>query len=65
MLVGGAGVYAYQVYSNVNQTLESVHQPVRREAIEVRPEPLELKQLDPVSIVLLGVDERQGDRGTF
>ncbi|MFB9757969.1 polyisoprenyl-teichoic acid--peptidoglycan teichoic acid transferase TagU [Ectobacillus funiculus] len=63
VLVGGAGVYAYQVYSNVNQTLESVHQPVRREAIEVRPEPLELKQLDPVSIVLLGVDERQGDRG--
>ncbi|MFD3446593.1 LytR family transcriptional regulator [Microbacteriaceae bacterium 4G12] len=63
VLVLGGSAYAYHVYSSVNQTLQSVHQPIRRDVPQKRPEPVEVAKKEPISILLLGVDERSGDRG--
>ncbi|MCH1932459.1 hypothetical protein L9G16_20135, partial [Shewanella sp. A25] len=39
--LAATGLYTYHVYSAMEQTLHSVHQPVKRQAAEqVRPEPV-------------------------
>lgn len=44
-------------------TMNEIHQPLVRDMSEKRFEQLELKQKDPISVLLLGVDERENDRG--
>lgn len=63
LLVAG-GIYAYSVYSNFTTTLDTMHEPVEREQPSVeRTEIVEFDQQDPFSVLLLGVDEREDDRG--
>lgn len=52
------GYYAYQVY----QTMDRVYQPPTREKSAKREEKVDITE-DPVSILLLGVDERKNDQG--
>ncbi len=40
-----------------------MHQPMEREKSEKRAEPVSLKEKDPFSVLMLGVDEREGDSG--
>lgn len=66
VLVIGTGAYAYHVYSSVSNTLNDVHKPLQRdkenskEAEEVK---VKVKESQPVSILLLGADERGDDKG--
>jgi len=63
LLLIGAGVYSYFIYYNVKKTAEMMHEPIERSTSEKRPEPVSLEKQNPISILLIGVDERKGDRG--
>ncbi len=64
LLLLAGGVYAYNVYSNFTTTLDTIHEPVDRKTPSVkRTEIVEFDQQDPFSVLLLGVDEREDDRG--
>lgn len=64
LLLLAGGIYAYSVYSNFTTTLDTMHEPVEREQPSVeRTEIVEFDQQDPFSVLLLGVDEREDDRG--
>ncbi|MEH7012359.1 LytR family transcriptional regulator [Neobacillus niacini] len=62
LLVSG-GIYGYTVYRSLTDAVETMHLPLQREISEKRPEPVVLEQKDPFSVLILGVDERKGDRG--
>ncbi|MFB9757957.1 polyisoprenyl-teichoic acid--peptidoglycan teichoic acid transferase TagU [Ectobacillus funiculus] len=57
----GAGIYTYQVYASVSETLSKVSQPLKRDALSKQSE--DMKQGAPISILLMGADPREGERG--
>ncbi|MEH7159136.1 polyisoprenyl-teichoic acid--peptidoglycan teichoic acid transferase TagU [Neobacillus drentensis] len=61
LLVAG-GAYAFTVYNSFKNAVETMHQPIERQS-EKREEPVAFKEKDPFSVLMLGVDERKGDRG--
>jgi polyisoprenyl-teichoic acid--peptidoglycan teichoic acid transferase len=61
LLILGAGAYGFSVYNSVAGTLDKTHEPLNRSESEQRI--INLKAGDPISILLLGVDQREGDRG--
>ena len=61
VLLLGIGIYVLTVYLSLTNTLEAMHQPVPES--DKRPDKLELQKAEPFSVLLLGVDERKGDRG--
>ncbi|MCQ6278652.1 LytR family transcriptional regulator [Bacillus sp. EB600] len=61
LLVAGA-VYGYTVYKSLKDTVATMHQPVDRTSNK-RPDPVALTKKQPFSVLMLGVDERQGDKG--
>jgi len=62
LLIGG-GYYFYNVYSNVANAVDKMHNPISRDVSEKRESKVEFKKSDPISILLVGVDEREGDKG--
>jgi len=62
MLIGG-GAYGYTVYKSLNNAVDAMHQPLERKQSEKRNEAVSLKEKDPFSVLMLGVDEREGDKG--
>ncbi|MGY1464904.1 polyisoprenyl-teichoic acid--peptidoglycan teichoic acid transferase TagU [Bacillus toyonensis] len=62
VLVIAGGVYAYTVYSNVSNTLNTVHKPLDRDKSDKRDKKVEISDNKPISILLMGVD--QEDNGT-
>jgi polyisoprenyl-teichoic acid--peptidoglycan teichoic acid transferase len=63
LLLVGAGVYGYNIYKSLTDAVETMHEPVERKQPEKRPKPVVLEEKDPFSILMLGVDQREGDRG--
>ena len=63
LLVIGSGIYVYSIYNSVEKTVEQIHEPITREKSEKRVETVKFVEKDPISILLLGVDERENDRG--
>ncbi|MFP3125317.1 LytR family transcriptional regulator [Ectobacillus funiculus] len=63
VLVIGGGIYAYTLYSKVSNTLEAVQQPLNREKSEKREDNVDLKSKTPISILMLGADERADEVG--
>src|SRR5687768_670709 len=63
LLLVATGVYGYNVYKSLTTAVDTMHEPVERKQTEKRPEPVVLEEKDPFSVLMLGVDERQGDRG--
>ncbi len=61
VLVIGGGVYAYNVYSKVSNTLNEVHKPLERD--KNNKQEAKINKSEPVSILLLGADERGEDKG--
>ena len=61
MIIGG-GVYVYNVYSSVSKTLDEVHKPLKRDQNNNKREE-KISKSEPVSILLLGADERDEDKG--
>ncbi|WP_066172798.1 LytR family transcriptional regulator [Bacillus marinisedimentorum] len=58
-----AGGYAYYLYDKVADTAGDMHEPLKKEKSDKRAEDVVVEQKDPISVLLLGVDERAGDRG--
>ncbi|NMD68796.1 LytR family transcriptional regulator [Bacillus sp. DNRA2] len=63
LLLIGAGAYGYSVYKSLTSAVETMHEPVKREKSEKRTEDVTLEKKDPFSVLMLGVDEREGDKG--
>ncbi|AVR35160.1 MULTISPECIES: polyisoprenyl-teichoic acid--peptidoglycan teichoic acid transferase TagU [Bacillus cereus group] len=63
ILIVGGGVYAYTVYSNVSNTLDAVHKPLDREKSEKRDKKVDISDQKPISILMMGVDQRGEDQG--
>lgn len=62
LLLIGIGVYAYSVYNSLQTAVETMHHPIDRTS-EKRTEEVSLQNKQPFSVLLLGVDQRKGDRG--
>ncbi|MGE6345424.1 LytR family transcriptional regulator [Bacillus mycoides] len=62
VLIVAGGVYAYTVYSNVSNTLNTVHKPLDRDKSDKRDKKVDISDNKPISILLMGVD--QEDNGT-
>ena len=63
LLVIGAGAYAYSIFHSLTNAVDTMHQPIDRDKSEKRSENITLTQQEPFSVLVLGVDERKGDRG--
>lgn len=63
LLVLSTGGYAFYLYKTAADTVATIHEDIDREVSEKRQEKVEFNEKDPISILLMGVDERPGDRG--
>lgn len=63
ILLLGIGIYAYLIYSSLTSAVDTMHKPIERKVSEKREEQVTLEQKDPFSVLMLGVDEREGDKG--
>lgn len=61
LLVLTVGGYAIYLYQSVVSTVGKMHQ--ERGPSDKRTEDINIKDKDPISILLVGVDERKGDKG--
>ncbi|EMF47433.1 Cell envelope-associated transcriptional attenuator LytR-CpsA-Psr [Planococcus halocryophilus Or1] len=61
----GLGIYLFTIYNSFTNTLDEIHEPIEREVSEKRTidQEVVLSEQDPFSVLLLGVDEREDDRG--
>jgi polyisoprenyl-teichoic acid--peptidoglycan teichoic acid transferase len=62
LLIGG-GLYFYNVYNNIASAVNKMNNPISREVSDKREEKVEFNKKDPISILMVGVDERDGDNG--
>ncbi|MGE7182782.1 LytR family transcriptional regulator [Peribacillus sp. NPDC006672] len=60
ILAGGA--FAYSVWNALTKTVDSMHTPIDRDT-DKRTKDLALSDQEPFSMLMLGVDERDGDKG--
>jgi polyisoprenyl-teichoic acid--peptidoglycan teichoic acid transferase len=63
VLIIALGAYAGTVYFSLKKAVVTMHQPIEREQSEKRAAPVVFEEKDPFSVLMLGVDEREGDRG--
>lgn len=56
-------IWLNKFYKEVVDTVAVMHEPIERVVSEKRIEEVVFKELDPFSVLLLGVDEREGDKG--
>lgn len=63
LLVLSTGGYAYYLYKSAADTVASIQEDLDRDKSEKRTEKVVFKEKDPISILLMGVDEREGDSG--
>lgn len=59
----GIAAYVYSVYSSVEKAAGEMYEQPTREVSDKRIEKVDYTEKDPISILILGVDERTGDRG--
>lgn len=58
-----SGAYLLNVYMSFTSTLKDIHSPIDREVSDMRENEIKLEEKDPFSVLMLGVDEREGDAG--
>ncbi|MGD6968582.1 LytR family transcriptional regulator [Rossellomorea vietnamensis] len=63
LLVIAGGAYAYSLYDSINDTASEMHEKIDREKSDKREKKVSVEHKEPFSVLLLGVDEREGDRG--
>lgn len=63
LLIFGVGAYAFTVYNSLTNAVDTMHQPIDREKSVKRKDPITLEKQQPFSVLMMGVDEREGDRG--
>ncbi|WP_257348278.1 LytR family transcriptional regulator [Pseudalkalibacillus decolorationis] len=59
----GVGGYAYYLFDSVKKTATKIHEPIDTQRSSQPKPKVDKKTLEPISILLMGVDERTGDRG--
>lgn len=59
----GVGIFAFSVYKSLESAATSMHTPLERSNSEKRTTQVDFNQKDPLAFLILGVDERPGDRG--
>jgi polyisoprenyl-teichoic acid--peptidoglycan teichoic acid transferase len=62
VLLMAGGAYGFTVYHSFKSAVDTMHEPIQRKQSEKRPEPVELVEKDPFSVLMLGVDS-QSDKG--
>jgi polyisoprenyl-teichoic acid--peptidoglycan teichoic acid transferase len=62
LLLGGAA-YAYSIYHSLNQAVDTMHSPIERDKSDMREKEVQFSDKEPFSVLLLGVDERENDKG--
>lgn len=60
--IGGV-VFAGTLYNDVSTTIQTIQEPEIRKVSELRTTEVELEKKEPFSLLLLGVDERDNDKG--
>lgn len=63
LIVIGVGVYLFSIYNSFTNTMDEIHEPLDRPVSDMRVGEVKLSDREPFSVLLLGVDEREGDRG--
>lgn len=63
LLVLGTGGYAFYLYKSAADTVANIQEDLDRDKSEKRSEEVVFEEKDPISILLMGVDEREGDSG--
>ncbi|WP_342433214.1 LytR family transcriptional regulator [Neobacillus sp. FSL H8-0543] len=63
VMVASVGIYAYSVYHSLTSAVETMHEPIDWKPSKKRAEPVVLEKKEPFSVLMLGVDEREGDKG--
>lgn len=63
LLLLGGGAYAYSIYHSLNKAVETMHNPIERDMSSKRTKEVEFNDKEPFSVLLLGVDERENDKG--
>ncbi|MED0977704.1 LytR family transcriptional regulator [Bacillus paranthracis] len=58
VFVLGGIAYGYYVYNSVSNTLNTVHKPLDREKSDKRKEKIDITDNKPISILLMGVDQK-------
>lgn len=56
-------IFGIAVYMKFTDTVKEIHEPLDRTVSEKRDEPVSIQKQEPFSVLLLGVDEREGDKG--
>lgn len=62
-IILGTGAYVYSIYSSLTKAVDTMHQPIDRQKSEKRTKEVTFEKKEPFSVLMLGVDERSGDRG--
>jgi LCP family protein required for cell wall assembly len=55
--------YGFYLYNSLTSAVDTMQEPTEREKSEKRAEKITLEKKDPFSVLMLGVDEREGDKG--
>jgi polyisoprenyl-teichoic acid--peptidoglycan teichoic acid transferase len=63
VLLLGTGVYGYSIYKSFYDAVKTMHEPLEREKSDKRDKDIALSDKEPFSVLMLGVDERDGDSG--
>ncbi|WP_226678981.1 polyisoprenyl-teichoic acid--peptidoglycan teichoic acid transferase TagU [Mesobacillus jeotgali] len=59
----GIGAYVYSIYNSLTDAVETMHDPLERKKSELRQKDITLDKKEPFSVLLLGVDQRENDKG--
>ncbi|WP_262173941.1 LCP family protein [Saccharococcus sp. Marseille-Q5394] len=62
-LVVGVICYALFFVKELTETAKEIHEPMERVFSEKRDDPVVFHKKEPFSVLILGVDEREGDKG--
>lgn len=57
------GSYAFYIWNKAQSTIANIQENIGRDKSDKRDQKVNFKNRDPISILLMGVDERKGDRG--
>lgn len=63
VVIIGLSAYLYNLYSNVASAVDTMNKPIDRKVSDKREDEIKFNRKDPISILLVGVDEREGDSG--
>ncbi|MBM4760900.1 LytR family transcriptional regulator [Bacillus sp. B15-48] len=60
LFIVAIGAYVFSIYRSLTSAVDTMHEPIVRER---EPRPITFREAEPFSVLMLGVDEREGDKG--